>query len=74
MLVGEWTTLVVLGKSKISHDKRIEHIRDNVEKYKSALSTANSKIGKIVIETFSDENELSELLPSALDRAFRGEL
>jgi hypothetical protein len=39
-------------------------------KVKSSLSTANSVIGKVFIETFADEEKLA----SVLDRAFKGEL
>ncbi len=68
------TTLIVLGKSKVSHEKRNRYLREKVIKVKSSLSKGNSVIRKVVIETFSDEEKLSALLPSMLDRAFKGEL
>jgi len=68
LLVGQWTIFVVLGKSKIPHVKRLQHIRDKVERIRPELSTANSRIGKTAIESFADQAELSALLASILDR------
>jgi len=72
--VGEYTTLIVLGKSKVLHKKRNEYLREQGMEIKSSLSTANSVIGNIVIDTFADEKGLYELLSSVLDRIFEGEL
>ncbi len=74
ILIGEYTTLIVLGKSKVMHKKRNEYLREKGMKVKSSLSTANSVIGNIVIDTFADEKGLYVLLSSMLDRAFKGEL
>ena len=71
--VGEYTTLIVLGKSKVMHKKRSEHLREEGMKIKSNLSTANSTIGNIVIDTFADEKGLYVLLSSELDKAFKRE-
>jgi hypothetical protein len=57
--VGAWTTLIVIGFSKMPHEELNQYILDKVEKVKSALATRNSEIGKVIIETFSDEKELS---------------
>jgi hypothetical protein len=73
ILVGKYTTLIVLGKSKTMHKKRNEYLREKGMKVKSSLTTANSVIGKIVIDTFADEKGLYTLLSSVLDRAFKGE-
>lgn len=72
--VDEHTTLIILGKSKVAHEKRNKYVCEKVMEIKSRLSTVNSVIGNVVIETFSDEKELSALMPSVLDRAFKGEL
>ena len=72
--VGEYTTLIVLGKSKVMHRKRNVYLHEQGIKIKSNLSTANSAIGNIVIDTFADEKGLHEFLSSVLDRAFKGEL
>jgi hypothetical protein len=71
--VGKYTTLIVLGKSKVMHKKRNEYLREEGMKIKSNLSTGNSGIGNIVIETFADEKGLYALLSLVLDKAFKGE-
>jgi hypothetical protein len=72
--MGEYTTLIVLGKSKVLHRSRSEHLREESMKIKSGLHTANAAIGKIVIDTFADEKGLYALLSSVVDRALRGVL
>ncbi len=72
--VGEYTTLIILGKSKVMHKKRNEYLREQGMNIKSSLSTANSAIGNIVIDTFADEKGLYALLSSVLDNAFNGEV
>ena len=62
LLVGPWTTLVILGKSEDPNPKRIGYIHANVEKVRSTLATANSKIGKVDIKHFADEEKLKEQL------------
>jgi hypothetical protein len=62
--VDERTTLIILGKSEIAHEKRNRHLREKVMEIKSGLSTVNSVIGNVVIETFSDEKGLDALLSS----------
>jgi hypothetical protein len=71
--VDERTTLLVVGISKVDHKRRNEHILGQVNMDESGLSTANSKIGKVVIRTFIDEHELFESLLSMLDSTFKGE-
>jgi hypothetical protein len=72
--VGQGTVLVILGKSKIPHKERNEHLRKQVMDVKSSLSTANAEIGSVVIETFSDDGGLFALLPSVLNQTFKREL
>jgi hypothetical protein len=71
--VGRWTTLMVVGFSKEPHVKRNQHILSKVERVKSALSSKNASIGKVVIKTFSDEAKLPALLLYELDKVFKGE-
>jgi len=74
--VDEHTTLIILGKSEVSHEKhnekRNKYLREKVMKIKSSLSTGNSVIGNVVIESFSDEKGLAALMPSILDRVING--
>jgi len=72
--VGAYTTLIVLGKSKVMHRKRNAYLYEEGMKVKSTLSTANAIIGNIVIETFADEKGLYALLSSVLDKALAEEL
>jgi hypothetical protein len=64
----------VAGISKTDHNARNQHILEQVSKVKASLETQNARIGKVVIETYRDMREMSDLLPSVLDRAFKGEL
>jgi hypothetical protein len=72
--VGEHTTLIILGKSKVMHRKRNENLREQGMQIKSTLSTANSRIGNIVIDSFADEKGLYTLLSTVLGGALKGEL
>ncbi len=72
--VGEHTTLIILGKSKVMHRKRNENLREQGMQIKSNLSTANSRIGNIVIDSFADEKGLYTLLSTVLGGALKGEL
>jgi hypothetical protein len=71
LLVNEHTILLV--KSQVSHRGRYTYLHEKVMKIKPELLTANSVIERIDIKDFSDE-KLSTLLPSVLDKAFKGEL
>ena len=62
LLVDENTALFVFGKSKFSHQERIDYVLDQVKRLSSNLGTGNSKIKKIDIKTFSTDGELKELL------------
>lgn len=72
LVADEHTILLVFVKSKVSHDNRNKYLREKVFKIKSNLLTANSVIGRIEIKNFGDDAELFALLPSVLDRAFKG--
>jgi hypothetical protein len=74
MQIGDFTTFIVAGISKTEHKARNQHILDQVSKVKASLRTQNSRIGKVMIETFKDQQDLSVFLPLVLDRAFKGEL
>ena len=74
LTVDKDTILIVIGQSNTRHKKRNKHIQDKAMKVKSNLSTANSEIGKVIVDSFTDEEELGVLLPSWLERAFKVEL
>ena len=72
--VGNKTILIVVGFSKVPHPKHNQYILEKVEKAKSALDTKNSKIRKVLIETYSDRDNLQTVLQSLLDKAFKQDL
>jgi len=74
LFVNENTALFVFGKSETAHKERVEYLRNRVLKIKTGLSSANSKIGAVVIKTFLDDRALSVLLPRILDEAFKDKL
>jgi hypothetical protein len=74
LAVGNATTLIILGYSKSQHPKHNQYILEKVEKVKSVVGTKNCEVRKIVIETYSDKDNLPNLLKPLLDKAFNGEL
>ena len=64
--VGNETSFIVLAYSKVQQPKHKQYILDKIERVRSDLSTKNSKIGRIVIETYSSQDELSSFLMSLL--------
>lgn len=74
LLVGDYTTLIVVGVNKINHKRRNLLILELVNSVKKSLGPKNARIGKVEIKTFTDETKLVAQLPSMLDRAFKGEL
>ncbi len=73
LAVGGHTSLIVLGKSMAPHRKRNEYLREQGMNIKSTLSTGNSVIGNIVIETFADERGLYALLSTLLGKVIGSE-
>ena len=74
LLVGDFTTLIVVGVNKTNHKDRNENILEQVNRVKTSLGTQNARIGKVVIKTYANGTELLTKLPSVLDRAFKEEL
>jgi hypothetical protein len=72
LTVDKGTTLIIIGQSKVRHQERNKHLQNETMRVKFHLSTANSVVGNIVIDTFTDEDGLSALVPSILDKAFKG--
>jgi hypothetical protein len=72
--IGDFTTLIVVGVYKTDHKERNQNILELANKAKASLGTQNARIGKIVIETYRDAEEMSAWLPSLVERAVKGEL
>jgi hypothetical protein len=68
--VGNWTTLIIIGKDA-GHEDRNDRICNLANKAKSALGTGNSKIGNIVIEAFSENKLLKDVLMEKIDKAIQ---
>jgi len=71
--IGNWTTLIILGKGK-NHERRVDYIRAMALKAKSALETENSKIGHIVIGTFSEIESLKTMVREQIEIARQGNI
>lgn len=63
--------LVILGQSKTKHGDRNRRIQDAAMKVKSELLTANANVGRIIVDTFADEEELSKLMMDIIDEAMK---
>lgn len=68
--IGNWTTLIVIGKGK-EHEKRNKYIIDMALKAKSAFGTENSKIGNIVIDAFSEKKPLKDIVLEQIEIAMQ---
>lgn len=68
--IGEWTTLVVLSHDeRQSHDARIAFLSEQTNSVKSKLDTPNAAIGRIVVDSFTDERQLGEKLDHHINEA-----
>ena len=72
--VGNWTTLIILGFSKLQHLKHNQYILEKVEKAKASLGTKHCEIRKILVETYSDKGKLASVLTSLLNEALKSDL
>ncbi len=60
---GPWTSLIVLAHStNPTHQDRIRYLETQVNHLKDTLNTRNAKIGKVVIRSFQDKQDLEETL------------
>jgi hypothetical protein len=70
--VGPWTTLVILGRSKLqSHQVRVDYLLEQAKQIKTRLSTPNALIGQIFIDHFREENDLRDKLSGYIELAIR---
>ena len=72
--IGDYTTLIVVGIGRDKHSNRNQHIQHYANKIKAGLGTNNSRIGKVIIQTYQRKNDLLSELPSDLKKAVEGEL
>jgi hypothetical protein len=69
--VGDWTILIVMGKSDVLHQERNSFLRRKANSIRPALGTANASIKEVVIETFPNESELERMLKEQIDCALK---
>ena len=69
--VGDWTILIVMGKSDVLHRERNSFLRRTANSIRPALGTANASIKEVVIETFPNESELERMLKEQIDCALK---
>lgn len=65
--VGSWTTLIVMGKG--SHKDRDTYLQQRVEECRTALTTANAKLGVIIVSSFGAEADLERDFRAHIERA-----
>ena len=65
LLVNEKTALIVLEKGKELPEKSSRHLSERLLNLKSYLSTTRSAMGRVFIETFSDEKKFAAILARA---------
>lgn len=74
LAVDKNTTLIILGKcpeiSKSKHDERNKFLLGKIMEIKPGIYMPNSAVGKIVLESVSDENKFYEVLTNLLKRSF----
>ncbi len=66
--LDEKTILIVAGIGNPKHNDRNEHIRDRVNRFKVNLDTGNARMGKVLVRTLENEQELYNFLRSELDQ------
>jgi hypothetical protein len=66
--IGKWTTLIILSKDA-GHGGRNELIAKMALGAKSSFERENSKIGDIVVKSFSEKNPLKDILMEKIKKA-----
>jgi len=70
--VGEWTTLVVMVHDKHqSHLDCLAFLTEQTNNLKQNLSPLNARIGRIIVDSFSDEMQLESKLRAHINEAVR---
>ena len=72
--VGDWTTLIVMGKGSETHRSRNDFLAHNIRSCQLSLSTANKWIKKLVIESFDDDTELEQKVRKHVETALPREI
>lgn len=62
LLVGAWTSLLILGKGSDDNGQRNRHLSDQIEACRAGLATANASIGRVSVQSFLDQADLKQNL------------
>ncbi len=71
LAVDEQTGLLIVGVSRFPYEARNQYIEEKVNAAKANLGTGNARIGRVLIRTFSSEEELKERLLSEVEGLLR---
>ena len=59
LTVGAWTSLIVVGVSKLLHATRAEYIFEHLEAARAGLGTGNARVGHVVIAGVPTQSKLA---------------
>ena len=68
VVAGEWTTLIIIAKD-VDHEHRNKEIQNMANDARFAFGTANLKIGNIIIDSFSVDKRLENVLMNNIEKA-----
>ncbi len=69
LLVGAWTTLIVVVRTAPHFAARVDYLEHKVENINKTLPELGGLIGNIVIKRFEGDSELESLLNENIDLA-----
>jgi hypothetical protein len=71
--LGSWTTYIVLAKSsgRGSGEQQLKILASRLDEVRKHLTTSNAALGKIIIETYRDESDLTRKLVAHTQKALR---
>ena len=70
--IGNFTTLVLVGISASDHYNRNRYIQEQANAIRASLGTGNARIGKVVLKTYNNEQEMLHELPLYLEELVKG--
>jgi len=71
LLVGAWTTLIVVGVNRFLHAARAKYILDQLEKARAGMSTGNAAVGQVVIAGTPTHDKLPEHVQLLMTHAIK---
>ncbi len=73
ILLGPWTTFIVLAKvaeqqTKFEHKERIQFLEGQISHIHKALQTPNAAVGQIALDTFISQMDLNQKVSNYVNR------